>query len=174
MALSKSECGLVPEPSGVNLETLVLMENKLSRMSEAIRTIRAPDQYSSRREFAAYELLFNTVVELCEDYWFLLRVDSDLFCKQTARLFEKEDVRAVQKSFTLQMIAVSVTGFLISNQDYRFQHKFLSSLLRQVHESWVACMACFVSRAAAAAASSEQVGSGVWVKACQQLTSSQK
>ena len=80
-------------------------------------------QSQLRWHFDQYETIFKELVELCEDYWYILRIESTLFCHLPSRMFGKTDpqlVEPITKSFNLKMVVISIIGFLISNQDYTF------------------------------------------------------
>ena len=73
--------------------------------------------------FETYELQFSELVEQCEDYWYILRVESFMFCTFPSKMFGKIDpnlVEQINRSFILQLIVVSILGYLISNQDFSF------------------------------------------------------
>jgi len=107
----------------LNLESVILLENKLYRISQNVKNIRQPDENSSKHAFEQYENTFKELVELCEDYWYILRIESALFCHLPTKMFGKSDpslVDPITKSFNLKMMVISIIGFLISNQDYTF------------------------------------------------------
>ena len=102
----------------LNLESVILLENKLYRISQNVKNIRQPDENSTKHAFEQYENTFKELVELCEDYWYILRIESALFCHLPSRMFEKSDpslVEPITKSFNLKMMVISIIGFLISN-----------------------------------------------------------
>jgi hypothetical protein len=102
---------------------VILLENKLYRISQNVKHIIQPDENSSKQAFDQYETIFKELVELCEDYWYILRIESTLFCHLPSRMFGKTDpqlVEPITKSFNLKMVVISIIGFLISNQDYTF------------------------------------------------------
>lgn len=95
-----------------------MLENKLQRIAENTKIMRVPAEGKSREAFDTYEQQFAELVELCEDYWYLLRIESFLFCSLPQRMFGKHDpalVEPLTRSFNLQMIVISVLGYLISN-----------------------------------------------------------
>lgn len=106
----------------VNLESVILLENKLFRIMENVNGIRLPDQKKSNKIAKdAYMQMFNEIIELCEDFWYIVRVESMLFCHLPQQMFSQDNpefVDPITKSFILTMITVSVLGFLISNQDF--------------------------------------------------------
>jgi hypothetical protein len=61
-------------------------------------------------------------VELCEDYWALLRSDAKLFSQMPEKLFAEEPKlsQAVTRFFCLKLMVVTVIGLLVSNHDYKF------------------------------------------------------
>lgn len=97
------------------------MENKLCRIADNMRALHQPDQYSSKASFEFYDETFRRLVELCEDYWYILRLESALFCLMPQITFPAMLAQQVTASFTLKMIVISLVGFLVSNQEYRFQ-----------------------------------------------------
>ena len=67
-----------------------------------------------------YLTKYNEIVELCEDYWHLLRVESSLFTHFPKKMFaRKSDQNAllnqISRSFILQMISISIFGMLVSH-----------------------------------------------------------
>ena len=65
----------------VNLESIILLENKLFRIMENVCGIRLPDQKKSNKVAKdTYLQMFNEIIELCEDFWYIVRVESMLFC----------------------------------------------------------------------------------------------
>jgi hypothetical protein len=64
-------------------------------------------------------------------------------------MFGKQDpslVEPITKSFILQMVVISVLGYLISNQDYAFQEAHLAYLAYNVHNAFLIFMKCILTR----------------------------
>jgi hypothetical protein len=102
----------------LNLESVILIENKLFRIAQNMKHIRLPSQNSPKQVLETYENTFTDLVELCEDYWYILRIESGLFSKLPQKIFGNQDplfVETLTKSFNLQMIVISICGFLVSN-----------------------------------------------------------
>lgn len=60
--------------------------------------------------------MFNEVIELCEDFWYIVRVEALLFCHLPEQMFSEENpdfVEPITKSFIYMMISVSIIGFLV-------------------------------------------------------------
>ncbi len=126
-----------------------MLENKLQRIAENTKLMRVPAEGKPREAFDTYEQQFAELVELCEDYWYILRIESFLFCSLPQRMFGKPDpalVEPLTKSFILQMIVISVLGYLISNQDYVFQEAHLAYLAYNVHNAFLIFMKCILTR----------------------------
>ena len=106
----------------VNLESILLLENKLNRMMNNIKTIRNREKEDGSL-LDTFEASYAEIVELCEDYWYIVRMEAALFCRLPEQMFGTKDpdlVMPVTRSFVLNMVLVSVLGFLISNQDFTF------------------------------------------------------
>jgi hypothetical protein len=113
---------------------VILLENKLFRIASITKHIRKPHDKQPQQIFDTYEQQFSELVELCEDYWDIIRIESFLFCTLPSRMFNKQDVlEPISKSFNLKMIVISVLGYLISNHDYSFQEAHLTYLTYQIH-----------------------------------------
>jgi hypothetical protein len=83
--------------------------------------MRLPAQGASKQTVENYENSFREVVELCEEYWYILRIESSLFCTLPLSMFGKTESAVVEpltRSFILKMMVISILGFLVSNQDY--------------------------------------------------------
>ena len=66
----------------INLESVILLENKLYRVLQNVKTIRFADASTPNVTTAAinqYELQYQQLVELCEDYWYILRIELNIF-----------------------------------------------------------------------------------------------
>ena len=87
--------------------------------------------------------MLNEIIELCEDFWYLVRVESVLFCHLPEQMFshdKPEFVEPIKRSFILTMITVSVLGFMISNQDFSFQKSHMQPLTVNIHNSFLVFM----------------------------------
>jgi hypothetical protein len=60
----------------LNLESVLLIENKLQRIASIVKQIRVPTGDSSRQAVESFEAMFRDLIELCEDYWYILRKES--------------------------------------------------------------------------------------------------
>jgi len=88
----------------LNLESVILIENKLFRIAQNIKHIRLPTQSSPKQVIETYESTFTDLVDLCEDYWYILRIESSLFSKLPQKIFGKQDplfVETLTRSFNL-------------------------------------------------------------------------
>jgi uncharacterized protein YllA (UPF0747 family) len=65
----------------LNLETIILIESKLQHIAKNIAAVHQPRQNSSLESFETYDKYFSELVELCEDYWYILRIETTLFGK---------------------------------------------------------------------------------------------
>lgn len=109
------------------------------------------------------------LVELCEDYWYILRLEASLFCLLPQRMFGKQEpnlVSPITQSFNLKMIVISIVGYLISNQDYRFQENHLQSLTHHIHNSFLIFMRVILQRF-----TPEMYESNYWARSLQQIVS---
>lgn len=73
----------------LNLESVILLENKLQRIAKNTKLLRMPAEGRSREAFETYEQQFTELVELCEDYWYILKNESFIFCTLPQRMFGK-------------------------------------------------------------------------------------
>ena len=150
----------------VNLESILLLENKLHRMMTCIKTIRNREK-EDRTLLDTFEASYNEIVEMCEDYWYIVRMEASLFCRLPEQMFGSKDpdlVMPVTRSFVLTMILVSVLGFLISNQDFTFQLSHLQPLSELAHNSFLIFMRIILSNF-----SQDMFQTNFWARSMQQI-----
>ena len=58
--------------------------------------MRLPAQGASKQTVENYENSFREVVELCEEYWYILRIESSLFCTLPMSMFGKTESAVVE------------------------------------------------------------------------------
>jgi hypothetical protein len=85
---------------------------------------------------------YREIVELCEDYWHLLRIESFLFNVFPKTMFGSSRTGnhlyfEIKRSFIMQMVCVSVLGVLVSNQDFRFKEPHLEAMSLCSHKSFI-------------------------------------
>lgn len=64
-----------------------MVENKLQRIAGHLKLIRQPDQSATKAAFEQYDSHFRQLVDLCEDYWYILRLESPMFCSLASKMF---------------------------------------------------------------------------------------
>lgn len=86
--------------------------------------LRPPNLSSSSQTIEQFNLHFAELIELCEDYWYILRAEVLLFSKIPQMMFtqakDRPLIEPLTKSFCLQVITVSLLGYLVSNQDFSY------------------------------------------------------
>lgn len=114
--------------------------------------------------------LYNEIIEICEDYWALMRSEQGLFSALPMQLLSDSNSHQVEPlnwSFALQLVSVSVIGSLISAQDFAWQRSHLIPLSVAIHASFLTFMQLILSKL-----SDEVFQINYWARSMQQVLTS--
>lgn len=82
------------------------------------------------------------MVDICEDYWLILRVESDLFCNLPQKMFKDNQklILQMKRSFVIKMCIMSMLGFLFSHEEFTFKDSHLKQMIQLVHINFIVFM----------------------------------
>ena len=73
----------------MNLESVIILENKLSRVASNVKQIKQLNFITANQTaINAFSAQLKEVVDICEDYWLILRNESELFCHLPTNMFK--------------------------------------------------------------------------------------
>eukprot|EP00347_Sterkiella_histriomuscorum_P008362 403345391 len=107
----------------LNLENVLFIEDRLHLVYERLRS----NNY--------LEETFK-IIELCEDWWELLRQEASLF--EVYKIFKDEQTQKnLRKSLIIQMIVVSLLGYLLSQEEHQNFIAYFRNLSLYMHQNFL-------------------------------------
>ena len=142
-----NEHGLAKKTIQLNLESLVLCENKLHRIAQIVKKLKPLPEFATQAQFDHFNNLFGELIDLCEDFWAVLRTEVKFLTQVPHLVYEDDSSHQGQltRSFCLQMIVVSLLGFMVSNQDFTRLADF-TYLTHFAHKSFLVFMQTLMCR----------------------------
>lgn len=116
----------------INLESVILIENKLLRVVNSVKSLK---QITLKTQNTAalnvYAAQLKEVVDICEDYWLILRAETDMFSNLPGKMF-KDNVKLIsqlKRAFIAKMMVMSLLGFLFSHEEFTFKDSHLRQMI---------------------------------------------
>jgi hypothetical protein len=108
------------------------------------------------------------VVDICEDYWLILRVETDMFCNLPPKMF-KDNLKLIaqlKKAFIIKMMVMSLLGFLFSHEEFTFKDSHLRHMIQLVHVNFIVFMQVILNKM-----SNTMLAANFWARSLQQIVS---
>lgn len=124
----------------LNIESLLLIENKLGRLVQSTRLLNPVTEYSTDNQIEVHNMLCTEIVDLCEEFWVLIRTEARFLTQSPKILFDETDqslIESINVSHCYQLIVVSLLGYVVSQNDYTFLKSHFCFLTYIAHKSFV-------------------------------------
>lgn len=119
---------------------MILCENKLHRISQIVKKLKPLPEFATQTQFDHFNSLFGELIDLCEDFWAVLRSEVKFLTQVPQMVYDDDSCQGqLTKCFCLQMIVVSLLGFMVSNQDFSRLQDF-TYLTHYAHRSFLVFM----------------------------------
>lgn len=88
------------------------------------------------------------MVDICEDYWLLLRVESEMFCHLPEKMFKDNQklILQIKRSFIVKMVVMSMLGFLMSQEEFKFKDSHFQYMMMLVHINYIVFMQVILNK----------------------------
>jgi len=110
----------------LNMENVIFFEDRIWAIGENLR----------KQE---------STLEICEDYWEMIRQEAVLF--QVHRIFKDEPTKkGIRKSLILQLLTVSLLGYLESQEEHSRFLTHLRNLVNYTHQNFLCITQLLIDR----------------------------